>query len=579
MMICQAVQLAGLRLKRTCATWMCQALALAAIMAPLLIILGLKCGIVESMKERLLKDPATLEVRMMGAVDVSDELLTKVRSWPETAFVLPSVGFLYSVVTVSKQGLEEGEEAQMIPTAPGDPLLKDTGVPVPGEGEVVLTERLALYVGAKLDQVVCVRAWRNAHRENMMRELRVVGILPEYRRQDMALLVPLQLTVDAENFIISGSGEAGSDAALFGAVYDGVALERGATAGLVEELRKSNPHLQVLTNENGAFPGAARGGYVLRGKQMEPHQVIPLVRIAEENDAQAWPWVEPIPVKLVCGSLSASVQLVGLENPEMSIGTITPPPVIYVHPGTTQGSGVADLCVQTSEGESRIVCRVQENEDIPIGEARAIPSLLALVRKGQDHVLTWDYRTGGLRFPKMRFISMRLFSRSLEQTEPLYRRMAATGAPCRAQLDVIRQVLALDRSLTRLFLIITTGAALGAIVSFGMSLFNAAELHRRDYALLQLLGMGRVSLAIIPLVDALVTSLAALILAFVCYYTVSTVIGLMFTETVGQGSLCRLHAEHVVSFCAAVGILSAIASFAASVKVLRISPSEIIHES
>ena len=115
--------------------------------------------------------------------------------------------------------------------------------------------------------------------------------------------------------------------------------------------------------------------------------------------------------------------------------------------------------------------------------------------------------------------------------------------------------------------------------SFALSLFNAAELHRRDYALVQLMGMGRFSLAVIPLVDALVTSFVALGMAFACYAGVGTIIGLMFSETVGGSGLCRLHPEHVVLFCGSIILLAFFASLAASVKVLLISPSEIIHES
>ena len=47
------MRLAFTKLARTRGTWLCQSLALAAIMAPLLIIFGLKYGLVESMKESL----------------------------------------------------------------------------------------------------------------------------------------------------------------------------------------------------------------------------------------------------------------------------------------------------------------------------------------------------------------------------------------------------------------------------------------------------------------------------------------------------------------------------------------------
>lgn len=579
MMICHAIALSLLRLKRTSGTWLCQALALAAIIAPLLIVLGLKCGIVESMKEQLLKDPATLEVSMTGAVDVTPELLEKVKSWPETAFVIPSVGHLYSVVTLHTKDEQERVEAQMIPTAEGDPLLCNTGCSIPREGEAVLTERLAQRLGVQTGEIVHMRAWRNARREYKETDLRVVGILPEHHRSGMALLVPLELTVQAENFIISGTGEPGSAADVSDVEYDGVALGSGATTGLTDELCKTDSSLRLCANdEAGSLAGAAKGGYVLRGTGMNRHKVISLIRIAEESGTAAWPWVEPLMAELVCGNERMTMRLVGEEHPDVSFASLTAPPVIYVAMGVLSDSH-AEIQVQAPERTSRIVCRVQHVEDVPTGEVRMLPSLLALVHKGKNIALEWDYRTGGVRYPVMRFISMRVFSRSLEQTESLYRRLTTEGVPCQAQLDIIRQVLSLDKSLTRLFLVLTGGAALGAVVSFALSLFNAAELHRRDYALVQLMGMGRFSLAVIPLVDALVTSFVALGMAFACYAGVGTIIGLMFSETVGGSGLCRLHPEHVVLFCGSIILLAFFASLAASVKVLLISPSEIIHES
>ncbi len=579
MMLRHAMMLALVRMMRS-RGWVCQSLALFAIMAPLLIILGLKCGIVEAMKERLLKDPSSLEIRIMDAVQVDDRLLAQVRGWPETAFAIPSTGYIYSVVDVKRETGNEWEEAELIPTAEGDPLLKNTGLPTPGEGQLVLTEKLAQMLGVKLGDQVTVRAWRNARREYEDCPMQVVGILPLQHHQGTALLVPLELTVHLENFIISGNGLPGSEALLTGKLYDGVALESGLKQEAVSDLVKGFREMSVCVNDQNTLPGVADGGTLVRSQdgRMTTVQASKLIALAGEQGAAAWPWVEEQEVSMVVGEKSDTIRVVGSIGKVNAPGRLEAPPVIRLHTGYVEQDHV-ELRVGCAQGDSSIVCRVEDSDEVPEGEARVTPQLLALLRLGRERTLDWDYRRGGLRFPVLSYISMRVYADSLEHTETLLERMQGCGIPCRARIGVIRQVLSLERSLNKLFYVITAGAAFGAIISFGLSLFNAAELHRKDYALVQLLGMGRVSLAVMPLVDALVTAALALLLAFTCFCAVSSIIGMLFADTAGSGALCRLHAEHIVLFCTSVFILTCAAALAAAFKVMCISPSEIIHES
>lgn len=576
------LRLSVLRMWRTRATMICQVLALFAMMTPLLIILGLKYGIVQSMKQQILKDPSALEVRMTDAVRVSEDLLQKIRSWPETRFVTPCVGSLYSTVNVSRIGDGESEEmtAEMIPTAPGDPLLQNTDLCEPERGQVVLSEKLAARLHVQAEEEVRIRVWRNMRQEVFELTLRVVGVLPRQHLAGMALLLPLEGTIEVEDFVIQGKGVPGSVATIMDELYSGVALAPGEDASLAEFMCAQYPGLAfVKIGDDSSYPGAPKDGWLLRveGKRMDSVQVDALVEMAEEHECFAWPWVEPLSAELrLPGGERREVQVVCSGGQTSSASVCAPPLICRMAQGLD--SDFAELCVPSPQGESRVSCRVQVDETMPDGVVQVSPQVLAILHRGVERSLVWDYRVDGLRYPVLSFNSLRVYACSMEVTESLNKRLLAEGVHCTARLAIIHRLLALESSLAKLFIVITVGAALGAIVSFAMSLFNAAELHRRDYALVQLLGAGRGMLALMPLMDALASTALALLLSFACFYATSTVIGHLFAESASGDALCRLSAHHIQVFCASCAGIACISSVAAAIKVLCISPAEILRE-
>lgn len=574
--------LALVRLWRSRASVCCQVLALFAMMTPLLIILGLKYGIVESMKERLLRDPSALEIRMTDAVEVTDELLAGIRSWPETGFAVPCVGAIYSNVSVCAPGGRESDElrAEMIPTAPGDPLLHNTRLPLPAEGEVVLSEALAQKLQAQVGEQVCLRVRRSMRQELLERSFSVVGILPKHHLLAPAVLLPLETTVEVENFVVAGRGVPGSSARVSGALYDAVVLAQGATEKTAVLMATQMPQLHAGVSDGSAYPGVPNGHRLVlgRGTRLTPEQVDTLVAQAEVQHTPAWPWVEPQQAELRVAEQRRGVRVVGVSGGVGSAGSCEAPPQLMLPVGSA-GAEYAELVVPSPHGESCIVCRAVEDAAVPEGEAWATPQVLALLREGRERCLVWDCRVDSLRYPVLNFQSLRVYASSMACAEPLMNRLQAAGVSCRARLGIIRQIFALEHSLSTLFLVITAGTGVGAVVSFALSLFNAAELHRRDYALVQLLGSGRAMLALMPLVDALATTVLALLLTFAAFYATSSVISLIFTESAGSGALCRLAPYHIVGFCLAGLVVACIASLAAALKVLRISPAEILRQS
>ena len=571
------MRLAFTKLARTRGTWLCQSLALAAIMAPLLIIFGLKYGLVESMKEALLSNPAALEIVVNGSVSDVPGIMERMEHWPELAFAVPSVGYVYSRVNLAAGHGGEEIEAELVPTADGDPLLLNTGCGIPEEGEAVISANVARQLNIRKGDTLTVRAYRDSQRELLQKQLRVRSVLDERYDAGLSLYVPLSNTVELENFLISGSGQAGSDASLMGELYDGVMLGKETGEETATYVSRRVPIVEASRCEQGE---ENEGAFLLSrkgGAKMAPVHAQVLIDAADSKGISAWAWVKPFRCRLVSGEKVEEVLLIGDRTDTSSLDLIQAPPTISLPPGVAHEEDV-ELRTCAKKGESRIVCRVEEDATVLPGTAKLNIPLMALLKYGRDQVVDWDYRSGGLRFPVLSFVSMRVYARTLEDTERLLRRLVREKVPCHARLNTVRQVLAIEKGLDRLFAVLCIGVVVGAVVSFGLSLFNAAELHRRDYALVQLLGVNRMALAWMPLIEALVVASVGVMLAFGSFYATQSVISMIFSETMGSNMLCRLSFRHIAFFCSSAAGLAVLASLAATLKVLRITPSEIIHE-
>ncbi|NVZ32976.1 ABC transporter permease [Pseudomonas sp. A4002] len=120
----------------------CSVLALVAVIAPLLVLFGLKFGLVSSLTERLENDPATREIIPLGGGRFSSEFVEQLRQRNDVAFALPRTRQIAATAQLGAVTVE------MLPTAANDPLL--AGLPMPkGLDQIVLSHTAAEKLGAK----------------------------------------------------------------------------------------------------------------------------------------------------------------------------------------------------------------------------------------------------------------------------------------------------------------------------------------------------------------------------------------------------------------------------------------------
>jgi len=173
----------------------CSVLALVAVIAPLLVLFGLKFGLVSSLTERLQTDPATREIIPLGGGRFSSAVIEQLRQRPDVAFAIPRTRQIAATAQVGALVLE------MLPTAPGDPLLGDLPVPE-GLDQIVLSHTAAEKLAARPGDLLEARFARQVagRVEEQRTRVQVLAVLPLEAFARDGLFADLGLLEAAEDY-------------------------------------------------------------------------------------------------------------------------------------------------------------------------------------------------------------------------------------------------------------------------------------------------------------------------------------------------------------------------------------------
>jgi putative ABC transport system permease protein len=102
----------------------CFVLALAAVLGPMLVLFGLKFGIIGGMIDELIEDPTNREIRPVSSARFDDNWINQMRARKDVEFILPRTRSIAATVQLSSDKADRFVNVEMIPTASGDPLLQ-----------------------------------------------------------------------------------------------------------------------------------------------------------------------------------------------------------------------------------------------------------------------------------------------------------------------------------------------------------------------------------------------------------------------------------------------------------------------
>lgn len=186
-------RLVPLSIRLACRDWLhefglsvCGVLALASMLAPLLVLHGVHMGVVERLREHLMRDPAVLVLVPVGSrgAGFDEAFLELAAQQPACRFC---VGRIRNVASEVQLRAPDGQRCTVTleATAPGDPMLERHGVPqpvsTPDRLEIVLTAgasaRLKAGVGDRVGASLARRLASGKFQSRTL-ELQVIGVLP-----------------------------------------------------------------------------------------------------------------------------------------------------------------------------------------------------------------------------------------------------------------------------------------------------------------------------------------------------------------------------------------------------------------
>lgn len=179
----------------------CIAASLVAVIAPLLLLFGLKHGVVNQLQEELLSDPRNLEVKMLASGNYSDDWITQLQRMPGVGFAIGQTRSLNTQADLLVDNRHFVESAEVIPTAANDPLLNNALSDLQA-GQTILSYSAAQRLKVKAGDSIRMRALRKLDQVNERGELdlQVVAVLDASRFSRPAAFVSLPLLVALEQF-------------------------------------------------------------------------------------------------------------------------------------------------------------------------------------------------------------------------------------------------------------------------------------------------------------------------------------------------------------------------------------------
>jgi putative ABC transport system permease protein len=180
----------------------CFVLGLAAVLGPMMVLFGLKFGIIGSMMQGLIEDPGNREIRPVGSGRYDNAWLDNVRARPDVAFLVPRTRSIAATIELSSGQSSRIVPVELIASGDGDPLLAP-GEPLPaGLSQVVLSTGAADKLGVKAGDAIdgsLVRRYRGKQ-ERVHLDLNVATVAPPRAFSRDGAFVSVRLLEALEDF-------------------------------------------------------------------------------------------------------------------------------------------------------------------------------------------------------------------------------------------------------------------------------------------------------------------------------------------------------------------------------------------
>jgi len=180
----------------------CFIIALASVLAPMMILFGLKFGIVNSMVSGLVENPSNREIRPIGSGAYRTGWFKTMKARDDVAFIIPKTRALAATIQLKSDSAPRILSTELIATEAGDPLLQNVKVTPTGYFQVILShnaaQKLKVKKGDRIDASLSRQFRGKREREHI--DVRVIAVADSSVTSRNIAYISLDLLVASENF-------------------------------------------------------------------------------------------------------------------------------------------------------------------------------------------------------------------------------------------------------------------------------------------------------------------------------------------------------------------------------------------
>ncbi len=586
----------------------CLVLAIASIIAPLLILFGLKFGTIQTLQSRLVQDPKNREIRPLTTKSFNREWFdTLQKIHPEISFIVPMTRQISTSITATNPAGDASEQLSLMATAAGDPLLLENGVTVPGHAACVLTEPAAqsLKVSIGDELLFSTRRISKGKYESGEFSVLVSGILEARASSLKTAFVRLDVIEAVEDYkdgrAVPAYGWEGEMPAAY-PVFEGAAVFTPSPLSKLEEVMLTNntgfTQVKMLSGEQavamlGYAPHSQWTVYLATVKQRAAmDESIQAIRSKlRGKEAIVAPWIEPLAIS-VKSPLAPPVALKLLTVSE----EITPVAPLSLPQGFFEGNEkeerqtilVPSDCA-LGEGDAILSLTVEDRElSVPVivvkGGTIASLAYAPASFAGQLNLLRYrnvkyDEKTDSLLLSRRGYAGFRMYTATIDDVENIQQKLEGEGISVYTEKERIGEVRRLDNYMGLIFWLIAAVGVIGGISALTASLYASVERKKKELNVLRLLGLLKREIVLFPVFQGLLLSGGALLLAGSIFVVVSMVINHLFSAHLRTAeSLCTLSIGHFMFLTAGVFVLSVFSATFAALQATRLDPAEALRD-
>ncbi|MBQ7585283.1 MAG: ABC transporter permease [Desulfovibrionaceae bacterium] len=598
---------------------LCMMLAVMAIATPLLLFFGLKYGVIETLRGRLLDNPQSLEIMPVSEKRLDKKWFEDKRQDLRVAFVVPHTRRLSAQAEFLKKDSKTKVLLDLSPTLEGDTLLARYEVPVPQKGECVLSDQAASKIKAKVNDQLNCSVSRDRGKVKAEHFFKVVGILPPAAGTVPQVYLRLEELENIEQFkdgrAVPDWGWPGSDPLAYPLTPKALLSLANPLDAVSEALLTQNTGFSKVSKDQN-FPWLETLGipksftnYLLEtvGNQADARDL----KVLADRVRGKFFYLLPLNLNLNL-TLEAQSQTLNFKLlPACALNKTLPkvnlplniqdldfstkpaprflivPSEVFKSLGSDQAQAIVSLELRDEnqanlKREIKFQVKLFPLENLDPGLALAHPRLLGQLGLLAERPLYDGSSTEGEKaflLGRRGYTGFRMYAKDLELVSSLEKSLEAEGLNVKTRSDRIAEILTLDHYLDLLFWLIATASLLGGMGCLISNVYANVERKRRELAVLRLIGIHGASLTIFPLTQALLLTLGGLSASLILFHSLALAINAFFSQHLGsQEFFCRLTLSHQLTTLGLALGLALLTGIAASWRMLKIEPAESLRD-